>query len=324
MKKFKVLSLSLLLVFIMSGSIFAQRIVKSDQEMVILPNNANFTNPNFFGYNIEGENYFSLRSMEWNLMEKGKSYISLNYSAEEDKVYIEKGGEVEEYTEDDSIMFNLPEKPERVLEKEVSINFKGEDYKLKGYNIDDRNYVKLRDLSKVLDFSVDYDFINKNIIINLEEPYKEALSEEQFAQEHRLEYEKLKAFVADLTTGLKEESLNFKGDLKNLDHGKYADYKDGLLELKKAVTDQFYIPDGEQPETVVDFNYYIELLEGLKGVSVTANELVYIYDTSQSNGHLSPYTGDYVDELLEGLNEIEVELERYANFYESHRMEQAE
>ncbi len=316
MKRFKVLSLSLILVFLMSGSIFAQNVVKSDQKMVILPEMKYYADDRLFGYNIDGENYFSLRAIEWNLMNGGKSYISLDYLAEEDKVYIEKGGEVEGYTKNDSIMFNLPATPEKVLEKEVFINFDGKDSQLKGYNIDDRNYVKLRDLSKVLDFFVDYDYVNKNIILNIEKSYKEALSEDQFKEERRAEYQKLKSFVEDLTEGLKEESLKFKADLKNLDYEKYTGYKNKLWELKKTITVQVYRPDGKQPETVVDFNYYINLFRMMEDASMNANELVYIYETSQSTGHLSQYTGDYVDRLLASLDEIEAELERYANFYE--------
>ncbi len=315
MKKFKALSLSIILVFLMSGTIFAQNVVKSDQNMVILPNIKYYADQRLFGYNIDGENYFSLRSMEWNLMHEGKSYISLDYSSEEDKVYIKKGGEVAAYTKDDSHMFNLSSYPEKVLEKDVSINFEGKDYQLKGYNIDDRNYVKLRDLSKVLNFSVDYDYINRNIILNLEEPYKEALTEEQFAQENRAEYEKIKAFIEDLTAGLEEESANFKSDLKNPDFEKYKGYRDKLWELKKAVTAQVYSPDGKQPETVVDFNYYIDLLNGLKEASMNANELVYIYETSQKTGYLSNYTGDYVDNLLKNLDQIEEELAKFESFY---------
>ena len=112
-------------------------------------------------YNIDGNNYFKLRDVAAALEKTGAKF-SVEYNAEEKDAYLDPGAK---YERDGSELIAGEDKSASCILSEWTIYIDGEAMDVLGYNIGGNNYFKLRDLGKVLYFSVGYDDATRTIEI---------------------------------------------------------------------------------------------------------------------------------------------------------------
>ena len=313
MKKIKVLFLSLALLLIFSGAALAESVNVSSQGLIVKPIFPTTIDPTAKSYNIDGENYFSIRALQFSFSSSSFKYMSVKYNKDKDVITVEKPGEDISYSMEDRFINDPLNKDPQVVKKDIKLNINSKDFVLKGYNIDGRNYVRLKDFAEAMDFSLSYDYINKLIVVDLEKPYK-AESELDFKALHEKEYRDLRALIDSHVEGLESESTGFiKAFKPKMDLTSYKTYRDKLLQVKKDFSRESLLKENDLS---TDFSYYIYIYRDLENLSYDANELVYNIDVFKDNGDiLSIYTKDYANSFLKTLKELKEHLEPYDNYY---------
>lgn len=128
-------------------------------------------------YLINRSNYVKIRDVAA-LLKDTPAKFDLAYDKEIQSVIISKG---KNYS--DSFIYKESKLKEERIAKETRqkiVDDKGQEIELKGYFIDGYNYFRLRDLGKVLDFGVAYDFKNQKVLLNSKNPNLEDVFEEDY------------------------------------------------------------------------------------------------------------------------------------------------
>ena len=151
----------------MMGSAVSQMARGKQNEVVILNGNP----VSFSVYNINDNNYFKLRDLAMALNDtdcefevewvEAKNLINLKSHEK----YTAVGGELAESIVMESATA-IPTNSKITLDNEVA--------SIKGYNINDNNFFKLRDLGKALNFYVGFDEVNQIISIDTNKGYDPA------------------------------------------------------------------------------------------------------------------------------------------------------
>ncbi len=143
---------------------------------VVYAKTASFTDSDIFvdgknvsleAFNIDGNNYFKLRDIAMILNGTDSQFEIIWDSAQNsidlitNKAYSPVGGELTKVSFSNKVAEHTSSK---LYIDEKLIN-------LGAYNIDDNNYFKLRDLAEIVNFSVDWDQENQNIIIDTSKEY---------------------------------------------------------------------------------------------------------------------------------------------------------
>ena len=118
-------------------------------------------------YLINRSNYVKIRDVAA-LLKDTPAKFDLAYDNEKQSVIISKG---KNYS--DSFIYKESKLKEERIAKETMqkiVDDKGQEIELKGYFIDGYNYFRLRDLGKVLDFGVAYDFKDQRVLLSSDNP----------------------------------------------------------------------------------------------------------------------------------------------------------
>lgn len=118
-------------------------------------------------YLINRSNYVKIRDVAA-LLKDTPAKFDLAYDNEKQSVIISKG---KNYS--DSFIYKESKLKEERIAKETMQKFvddKGQEIELKGYFIDGYNYFRLRDLGKVLNFGVAYDFKDQRVLLSSDNP----------------------------------------------------------------------------------------------------------------------------------------------------------
>lgn len=120
-------------------------------------------------YNIKGNNYLKLRDIAAIMVGK-KCGFSVDYDAKKNMVMIETN---KPYTKLDTDLKPVKDlKAKAVLaEKEILLN--GDDKDIDTAFINQNNYVKLRDIAKIVGFFVGYDNATNTVVLRSDAPYIE-------------------------------------------------------------------------------------------------------------------------------------------------------
>ncbi len=115
-------------------------------------------------YNIEGHNYFKLRDIA--MLARGKkAQFSLNWDGEKQLISLVKGGQ---YQPNGSELVASDGKDKMAMKSRAKLMIDGEVVSLSAYNIGGQNYYQLRELATALDFKVDWDDKQKQIIVTMD------------------------------------------------------------------------------------------------------------------------------------------------------------
>ncbi len=114
-------------------------------------------------YNIDGNNYFKLRDIA-KLANGTKAQFSVTWNGEKQLISLVKG---EAYEPSGSELQAGDKTNKTAAKSPAKLEIDGEVANLNAYTINSQNYFKLRDLGNALGFKVDWDDVNKQIIITM-------------------------------------------------------------------------------------------------------------------------------------------------------------
>lgn len=160
-KKISLLLVVLMLVTFMPMSMAAseERSMESSQKFTV-----NGEEVHIRAYIINGKNYLRLRDAAAAL--KGtKAQFQVDYDKEKDLVMIETNKPYEDLS--NTKIYSSQKKLWATM-KDMDILFNGKERKLKSAFIIDTNYIELRDLAKLLGFSVSYDAPTRTVVLKSE------------------------------------------------------------------------------------------------------------------------------------------------------------
>lgn len=127
-------------------------------------------------YLINRSNYVRIRDAAA-LLKNTPSKFMVSYDNKTQKVIITKG---ENQKEDFTYVEKKEEEEIAKINKQRIVDGKGNDIELNGYFIDGYNYFRLRDLAKILDFGVAYDFSTQTVIIDSKDANIKDIYEENY------------------------------------------------------------------------------------------------------------------------------------------------
>ncbi len=114
-------------------------------------------------YNIDGNNYFKLRDIAA-LANGKKAQFSVAWNGEKQLISLLKG---EAYQPNGSELQAGDKTNKTAIKSPAKLEIDGEVANLNAYTINSQNYFKLRDLGEALGFKVDWDDINKQIVVEM-------------------------------------------------------------------------------------------------------------------------------------------------------------
>lgn len=167
----KKLLLAAILAFCFSGSIYAQEVNLSNQEIYLDGKKVDVE-----GYNIDGSNYFKLRDVATILKDSSIGF-DVNYNEDAQRIIINR---FSKYTPLSTDLVKSNSTEIEIQESFQQVRVDSDKVKFSGYLINGNNYFKLRDLGKNLGFPVDYNESERKILITSEklEP-KDLISREE-------------------------------------------------------------------------------------------------------------------------------------------------
>lgn len=160
-KKISLLLVVLMLVIFMpmSMAVSEERSMESSQKFTV-----NGEEVRIRAYIINGKNYLRLRDVAAAL--KGtKAQFQVDYDKEKNLVMIETNKPYEDLS--NTKIYSSQKKLWATM-KDMDVLFNGKERKLKSAFIIDTNYIELRDLAKLLGFSVGYDAPTRTVVIKSE------------------------------------------------------------------------------------------------------------------------------------------------------------
>lgn len=160
-KKISLLLVVLMLVTLMpmSMAVSEERSMESSQKFTV-----NGEEVHIRAYIINGKNYLRLRDAAAAL--KGtKAQFQVDYDKEKNLVMIETNKPYEDLS--NTKIYSSQKKLWATM-KDMDILFNGKERKLKSAFIIDTNYIELRDLAKLLGFSVSYDAPTRTVVLKSE------------------------------------------------------------------------------------------------------------------------------------------------------------
>lgn len=163
MKKMTVVCFFALIFTVLSVKVEAReniKVEKSVQKILL-----NDKDVDIVHYNINGENYFMLRDVA-SILSGTKSQFNIKYDAQKNEIKIIKS---ESY-------FSLPDNEKkqennqkmRAIKSNDKIYIEDKKIDIKAFKIDSRNFYRLRDIAKVLDFDLFYDNKTESVNIKVE------------------------------------------------------------------------------------------------------------------------------------------------------------
>ena len=309
----RIILLLALLVFIPT-KVKANSIVESYQR-IILEEGSSYRPQTYDLYNIDGQNYISIKEFARNILSINSIYIE--YDKDKDLILFKDGL----YDLDENKRADVPKSYHydkkdladlKTLEKEIKVTKDGGKNiaKILGYNINGINYIKIRDLAEFLDFSLYYDYVKDNLIIDLKSPYKFE-SREDFIKNHKEEYFKLNNFIMPLI----KDPIIFANLIADGDQDVLSKnyYRQRLVNLR----DDFTIEINNRDHKLVDYNYYPKIYEEMENAAYASNEIIYNLDLMKEGRKKPPYLDDYIKELAASLEAMQKDLNRYSNFYKN-------
>lgn len=153
------------------------RPVVSSQELLLLDSGRSeaFDVPM---YSIEGSNYIKLRDLAALLDSTGAPF-ECAWNSEREAVELTSGMA---YTRNGGEWTALAEDPE-VKASAASVLLDGEPVSLSGYNLNNNNFYKLRDLGQALDVAVYWDYTLEQAVVNADASHAEAWALEEATRE---------------------------------------------------------------------------------------------------------------------------------------------
>lgn len=127
-------------------------------------------------YLINRSNYVRIRDVAALLKDTPAKFM-VSYDNESQKVIITKG---ENQKEDFTYLEKTVEEKIAKTNKQKIVDSQGKDIELKGYFIDGYNYFRLRDLAKIIDFGVAYDFKTGTVLLDSKDPKIKDIYEEGY------------------------------------------------------------------------------------------------------------------------------------------------
>ena len=121
----------------------------------------------FNAYNIDDSNYFMLRDLAY-ILSGTKSQFDVTWDGTQNAIFLTTG---KAYTTIGGEMSGKGTGEKKAVLTTSRIYLDGAEVSFKTYNIDNNNYIKLRDVAAALDFGVDWSDTRKNIIINTTKGY---------------------------------------------------------------------------------------------------------------------------------------------------------
>lgn len=283
MKKILIL-LGLVLILIIPSNIFAEKALPNNSsKMDIIAEDGNANNYTFSTYIIEDYNYFKLRNFAAYMNDTVKKF-DVKYNGDKNIIEIFTKKSYEDFT-------GLPSEsisgPKEAIPTKQKIFIDGKGVQISGYNIDGKNYFKLRDLAAALDIKVYYDSLRKSVILNPKLP-----SDEKLLDNLNSELEK-NIRTDDKQAGLNESQNSSQvfaseEDLiyfppKNLDRnlnlkpGYVAEIKNSKITNFKKISSQVSIPKGSG---LLYMNF-----DSLKNKTIFIDD----YDTKINQGYLNKW-----------------------------------
>lgn len=310
----RIILLLALLVFIPT-KIKANSIVESYQR-IILEEGSSYSRPQTYDlYNIDGQNYISIKDLARQILSINSIYIE--YDKDKDLILFKDGlYDLSDYKRADVFKTYHYDKKDltdlKTLEKDIKVTKDGGKNidKISGYNINGINYIKIRDLAEFLDFSLYYDYVKDNLIIDLKSPYKFE-GREDFIKNHKEEYFKLNDFIEPII----KDPIMFANLIKDGDRDVLSKnyYRQRLVNLR----DDFTIEINNRDHKLVDYNYYPKIYEEMENAAYASNEIIYNLDLMKEGKKKPPYLDDYIKELAASLEAMQKDLNRYSNFYKN-------
>lgn len=310
----RIILLLALLVFIPT-KVKANSIVESYQR-IILEEGSAYSRPQTYDlYNIDGQNYISIKDMARQILSINSIYIE--YDEDKDLILFKDGlYDLSDYKRADVFKSYHYDKKDltdlKTLEKDIKVTKDGGKNiaKISGYNINGINYIKIRDLAEFLDFSLYYDYVKDNLIIDLKSPYKFE-SREDFIKNHKKEYFKLNDFIMPLI----KKPIMFANLIKDGDQDVICTdcYRQSLVNLR----DDFTVEINNRDKKLVDYNYYPKIYEEMENAAYASNEIIYNLDLMKEGKKKPPYLDDYIKELAASLEAMQKDLNSYSNFYKN-------
>ncbi len=157
----KLLLLTMLFICMLSTAVFAQTEAVPSIQKVIFDE----AEVDIKGYNIDGNNYYRLRDLAAILT---GSDVNFNVEYDETYNYIEMTRQSKYAKQPEDLKFS-DQKINSIAESYQRTFVDGDKVIFSGYLINDNNYYKLRDLSKVIGFPVSFDEDTNSVIIKNEQ-----------------------------------------------------------------------------------------------------------------------------------------------------------
>lgn len=164
MKKFSFIVLSFIFSAMLTNGVLADTLMRYRAKSIADGNYVYFDS-----FNIEGANYFSIRDIAY-LLNDTENLFNIKLEGD-DTISINKN----EHYNVEGTEFNKSVGRKKIKSgcEEIKIKSDGYIYNIKAYNINDRNYVLLRDICDILNISIDWDTERKVIMLKSIEFYNE-------------------------------------------------------------------------------------------------------------------------------------------------------
>lgn len=163
MKK-KCIILFLIITLLVPNFVIAKNTIANPSPQKVLLNSKQ---TNLEGYNIEDLNYFKLRDVAAILKDTDKKF-NVEYSVAEQKIEIEKD---KNYTVLKDDLMPVKDKKENIFLTNYKVYSGEKALDLKGYNIGNYTYYKLRDLAAALNFGVTFNDATNEVSIDTTKEY---------------------------------------------------------------------------------------------------------------------------------------------------------
>lgn len=191
---------------------------------------------NISAYMIGGNNYFKLRDIAV-MVDGSQKQFEVSWSEAEQCISLISG---QGYTAVGGELEPLPDRAQSAEYSTASIIKDGEAIFLNGYNINDNNYYKLRDVAYAFDFGVEWDEAAQTIVVDTGESYVPTAEEaETIARKAEL-YAQAQADLKDVEQQSASYDRQLEGtyiqrELNILSGKKYSLWRDAMSRMEDRI-----------------------------------------------------------------------------------------